>query len=149
MNWQDRDKTKLGFSKDFEFNHNWKKEYLVCGYEHCIENFPVSDEKTEFYCPIFGHNCPGGLEEKKYCGVILENIKSKNEFSDLSPKERLHRILEFLAYAELKKMEEGGEPLIRLRRFANEIKNMSTESQTIKFTKEDMKDLISYMKEMQ
>lgn len=71
---------KSGYTPDFGFNPNWKRQKAICGYEHCIELMSISEETTKKSCPIFGHDCPGGKEMVKKCVI------GKTRFI---PKERL------------------------------------------------------------
>lgn len=129
MTYKDKGKVALGYSKDFSYNKDWKKEKLFCGYEHCIElmplvphttrkeaiehngylkrclktgkladGSPVDKERKKFFkkmieefnpfqypirvdkctlrlsCPVFGHNCPGGIEKRKNCKARFPNV---------------------------------------------------------------------------
>jgi hypothetical protein len=63
-----------GYSIDFKENLEYEKNGLFCKWEHCIERMPLSKKRTEFSCPVFGHNCPGGLVEIKKCGKKISDI---------------------------------------------------------------------------
>ena len=67
MSYKDKGKVSLGYSEDLDFNEDWQKEGLACGYEHCIENFPLEEKRSKKSCPLFGHNCPGGVKQVKEC----------------------------------------------------------------------------------
>ncbi|MEM2959701.1 MAG: hypothetical protein QW261_15475 [Candidatus Jordarchaeaceae archaeon] len=43
-------------------------------YEHCIENMPLTMERTGESCPLFGHNCPGGEEQVAACERIEDTL---------------------------------------------------------------------------
>lgn len=66
--WPGCEKCKIatcGYSRCFEYNEHWAAQGGICGYEHCIENMPFTNE--ELSCPIFGHDCPGGKEVAGRC----------------------------------------------------------------------------------
>lgn len=67
----------IGYSIDFSPNSDYIKHGLVCEWEHCIEWMPLTKEPTEYSCPVFGHNCPGGIEKILKCGKTIEDIPSK------------------------------------------------------------------------
>jgi len=56
----------VGYSIDFSPNENYKKQDLVCEWEHCIEHMPLK-QRTNKSCPIFGHDCPGGADKVSKC----------------------------------------------------------------------------------
>lgn len=64
----------IGYSIDFSPNLDYEKHGLICEWEHCIEWMPLTEEPTEYSCPIFGHNCPGGVEKVSKCGKTIEDI---------------------------------------------------------------------------
>jgi len=66
----------VGYSVDFSPNPDYAKHGLICEWEHCIEWMPLTEERTECSCPVFGHNCPGGVEKVSKCGKTLEDIPS-------------------------------------------------------------------------
>ncbi len=57
----------FGYLPVIEANENYKENGLVCKWEHCIELLPFSENQPELSCPIFGHDCPGGIESRKMC----------------------------------------------------------------------------------
>ena len=63
-----------GYSIDFSPNSDYEKHDLLCEWEHCIEWMPLTEEATEYSCPVFGHNCPGGIEKVSKCGKTIEDI---------------------------------------------------------------------------
>lgn len=68
----------LGYSINFSPNLNYKEQGLICEWEHCIEWMPLTDKRTECSCPVFGHNCPGGIEIVSKCGkTVKELLKDK------------------------------------------------------------------------
>ena len=69
----------LGYSIDFSKNQNYKKQGLVCEWEHCIEFMPLRMRETAKSCPIFGHNCPEGSDKASKCEPNLEPIKESLE----------------------------------------------------------------------
>lgn len=66
----------IGYSIDFSPNPDYAKHGLICEWEHCIEWMPFTEEPTEYSCPVFGHNCPGGVEKVSKCGKTIEDIPS-------------------------------------------------------------------------
>ena len=64
----------IGYSVDMTPNSHYEKNGLFCEWEHCIENMPITSENTELSCPVFGHNCPGGVDKVKICGKTLDEI---------------------------------------------------------------------------
>ena len=56
----------VGYSINFCKNKDYSKQGLICEWEHCIEHFPLK-EKSELSCPVFGHDCPGGLGIRNNC----------------------------------------------------------------------------------
>lgn len=51
----------LGYSLNFRANPHWHDQGLLCEYEHCVEHLPIADPSTDASCPLFGHDCPGGI----------------------------------------------------------------------------------------
>lgn len=66
----------IGYSIDFSPNLDYEKQGLICEWEHCIEWMPLTEERTGFSCPVFGHNCPGGVEKISECGKTITDIPS-------------------------------------------------------------------------
>lgn len=66
----------IGYSIDFSPNLDYKKHGLLCEWEHCIEWMPLAAERTELSCPVWGHNCPGGVEKVSKCGKTIKDIPS-------------------------------------------------------------------------
>ena len=61
---------------------DYEKRGLFCEYEYCIEEQPLHPTgKDDPSCPIFGHNCPGGIEKVKTCGKSIYDI----------PEERMYK----------------------------------------------------------
>ncbi|KKK95099.1 hypothetical protein LCGC14_2676210 [marine sediment metagenome] len=73
------EESRSGYINDFSFNPDWEKHKAICGYEHCIELMPLEHKNTS--CPIFGHNCPGGVAMVKECKSQIEDI----------PEERIYQ----------------------------------------------------------
>jgi hypothetical protein len=61
------DSVALGFSIDFSPNEQWVEQGLICQYEHCIEHMPLRQERGNGSCPVFGHDCPGGVAQVQTC----------------------------------------------------------------------------------
>ncbi len=57
----------LGYSLNLSPNDNWQEQGLTCRYEHCIERMPLRRERWPGSCPVFGHNCPGGISQVDKC----------------------------------------------------------------------------------
>jgi len=64
----------IGYSIDFSPNPDYVKHGLICEWEHCIEWMPITEEPTEYSCPVFGHNCPGGVEKVSKCAKTIKDI---------------------------------------------------------------------------
>jgi len=62
----------VGYSISFYPNEIFKKQNLLCKWEHCIEFMPLPSRNTKVSCPIFGHNCPGGADQASKCKIIIE-----------------------------------------------------------------------------
>jgi len=62
----------LGYSLNYSPNPGAEDEGLVCEYEHCIENMPITLESTDRSCPFWGHDCPGGIELVSKCDVASQ-----------------------------------------------------------------------------
>ena len=67
----------VGYSINFDSNKDYVQQGLFCEWEHCVEHFPLEEEKTELSCPVFGHDCPGGVEARKPCKKTIDNIPKK------------------------------------------------------------------------
>lgn len=67
----------LGCSLNVEPNPHYEDQGLVCEYEHCIENMPISEESTERSCPFWGHDCPGGTDRVSSCDVASQVVDAK------------------------------------------------------------------------
>jgi hypothetical protein len=65
----------LGYSINFSKNENYKKQGLVCEWEHCIEFMPLGMRRTAKSCPIFGHDCPEGADKASKCEPNLKPIR--------------------------------------------------------------------------
>jgi hypothetical protein len=66
----------IGYSIDFSPNLDYEKHGLLCEWEHCIEWMPLTEEPTGLSCPVFEHNCPGGVERVSTCGKTIGDIPS-------------------------------------------------------------------------
>jgi CxxC motif-containing protein len=67
----------IGYSLDFTKNMDYRKHGLECMWEHCIEHMPLTEERTENSCPVFGHNCPDGSKRAKECMPKLKKVLSE------------------------------------------------------------------------
>jgi hypothetical protein len=61
----------VGYSINFNPNIDYEKQGFFCEWEHCIEQFPLQEEPNKKSCPVFGHDCPGGVDKIKNCGKNL------------------------------------------------------------------------------
>jgi len=59
----------IGYSINTKPNLEYKNQGLSCEWQHCVEHFPITEERTNLSCPVFGHNCPGGIDAVKNCKV--------------------------------------------------------------------------------
>ena len=66
----------IGYSINFNPNPEYQEQGLVCPWEHCIEQSPLHPDNSESVCPIFDHDCPGGVEQAKVCQKM--DAKSDN-----------------------------------------------------------------------
>lgn len=67
----------VGYSINFEANKDYARQDLLCEWEHCVEHFPLEEKETELSCPVFGHDCPGGIEARKACDRNINDIPEK------------------------------------------------------------------------
>lgn len=65
----------FGYSLKISPNDRYKEQGLLCEWEHCVEVMPVTEEDTELSCPVFGHDCPGGLSVRRKCKKIAKEIQ--------------------------------------------------------------------------
>lgn len=64
----------LGYSINFQPNHKYKEQGLVCQWEHCVEHFPLRENPDNRSCHIFGHDCPGGVGTQVECKKLMDDI---------------------------------------------------------------------------
>lgn len=64
--------TTCGFSFNTEPNWDWSEQGGVCPYSHCIEMMPVRSGDGPAICSYFGHDCPGGADAVRHCGVAQD-----------------------------------------------------------------------------
>lgn len=67
----------VGYSINFQPNPGYKQQGLLCEWEHCVERFPLREERDDRSCPVFGHDCPGGLGTRTKCQKSINDIPSK------------------------------------------------------------------------
>ena len=67
----------IGYSINFQPNPDYKEQGLLCEWEHCVEHFPLREESDDRLCPVFGHDCPGGIGIRTKCQKSLNDIPSK------------------------------------------------------------------------
>lgn len=65
--------------KIFKPMEDYINKGLFCEYEYCIEEQPL--EHGELSCPVWGHDCPGGIAKIETCGKRISNV----------PEERIYR----------------------------------------------------------
>ena len=63
-----------GYSLNFFPNAGYEEQRLLCAWEHCIEEMPLTEEPTDLSCPAFGHDCPGGLDARENCKNTIKDI---------------------------------------------------------------------------
>ena len=74
---------------------DYAKKGLFCEYEYCIEEMPLVH--GELSCPVWGHDCPGGVAKVGTCGKTINDV----------PKERFAKPEQIEKW--LKDMEKGGQ----------------------------------------
>ena len=60
-----------------EENKEYDQQGLICGWEHCVEHFPLEKEAAALSCPVFGHDCPGGMNVRAICERSIDEIPKK------------------------------------------------------------------------
>jgi hypothetical protein len=61
----------VGYIHDFSPLENYFEFNLYCPYEHCIECMECAESgPDENSCPVFGHNCPGGIDQEEQCKTL-------------------------------------------------------------------------------
>jgi hypothetical protein len=63
-----------GYSINFQPNRDYEAQGLSCEWEHCIEHFPLREEPDDRTCPIWGHDCPGGIGTRMECKKSINDI---------------------------------------------------------------------------
>ena len=48
---------------------------LFCEYEYCIEDLPL--DHGDLSCPVWGHDCPGGISKINSCKKRITDIPEK------------------------------------------------------------------------
>jgi hypothetical protein len=61
------DELELGYSLNLAPNEQWQAQGLYCPFEHCIERMRLRRESWEGSCPVFGHDCPGRVQQVEVC----------------------------------------------------------------------------------
>lgn len=65
-----------GYSRYRLPNPYWPDSGGICRFEHCIETMPIRTPRDpEFSCPIFGHDCPGGIEAVTACRAQADRAR--------------------------------------------------------------------------
>lgn len=50
------------------YNHAFEQMGHICPYEYCIETQPLHPTaEGDKSCPLFGHDCPGGVWQAFFC----------------------------------------------------------------------------------
>jgi|GEM_PF-3589793 len=78
--WADCEKclcAGCGYSRCFEPNPKWEEQNGICMYEHCIENMPLLMPEDARSCPIFGHECPGGVDQVTECIEQVDKVSAR------------------------------------------------------------------------
>ena len=66
------------------YNHTFEQMGHMCHYEYCIETqplHPTADGNKS--CPIFGHDCPGGVWQAFVCRMNDEQPR-RHEYTPIS-----------------------------------------------------------------
>ena len=63
-----------GYSINFQPNHNYAEQGLCCEWEHCIEHFPLREDRDDRSCHVWGHDCPGGIGTRMKCEKSMNDI---------------------------------------------------------------------------
>lgn len=63
-----------GYSIDFSINPTYEQHGMACEWEHCIELMPLTEDRTPNSCPLWGHNCPGGIDKISKCNKTIKDI---------------------------------------------------------------------------
>ncbi|MFA5148708.1 MAG: hypothetical protein WC491_06250 [Candidatus Omnitrophota bacterium] len=71
----------VGYSINFKSNSSYHAQGMFCEWEHCIEHSPLREMSSELSCPVFGHDCPGGLETRSLCNKKIDDIP-KSRFNE-------------------------------------------------------------------
>ncbi len=64
----------VGYSINLTRNKAYKEQGLLCEWEHCVERFPLSDPPRQLSCPVFGHDCPGGMVARQACDKTIPDL---------------------------------------------------------------------------
>lgn len=64
----------VGYFPNFYANESFDEQGLLCEWEHCIELMPLHEERSNIDCPVFGHECPGGVSKVVKCGKSTKDI---------------------------------------------------------------------------
>lgn len=69
------DEHAVGYNPDTSPNEHWQRDGLACEYEHCIETMPLQNPAGKASCPVFGHDCPGGVERAGHCHGDADRLR--------------------------------------------------------------------------
>ncbi len=64
----------VGYIPNFNINESFDEQELHCEWEHCIELMPLNKERSNKDCPVFGHECPGGVGKVIKCDKSIKDI---------------------------------------------------------------------------
>ena len=65
----------IGYSINVDRNDRFADHGLACEWEHCVELFPLREERDDkISCSVFGHDCPGGTEARAQCKLTIDDL---------------------------------------------------------------------------
>ncbi|MFH1372967.1 MAG: DUF4145 domain-containing protein [bacterium] len=64
----------LGYSINFQPNPEYEEQGLLCEWEHCVEHFPLRENRDDRSCHVFGHDCPGGIGTRAKCHKSIDDL---------------------------------------------------------------------------
>jgi hypothetical protein len=64
----------VGYSINFQPNPEYEEQGLFCEWEHCVEHFPLRENRDDRSCHVFGHDCPGGVGTRAKCRKSIYDV---------------------------------------------------------------------------